>query len=336
MIKKKLSLINRLAMPLPELKAYYREKRKREFIENRPINRQIEFRKRMRPVFLSLLSVYLKIIGVKLTQMGESCATVDDTPCIYACTHNYRLDFEMCFIAIRKSCWLFMGDPNETYKNLDGFLLWLNGVILVDTDYREDCRIGKETAIRLLQQGGSLLIYPEGAWNLSENLPVQKMYEGTAEMALRTGAKIIPMAMEQYGKRYVVHTGKPIDPATYAGYKESLQNPSMKDGKHRLTCDLRDELASLRWEIWENEPVLQRDKLPEEASETFRRMIMEQSENGYTEEEIERTRFHDSNEEAYKEAESSFDRLIPRRENAFLLREANRRRLRLSRSRYLK
>ena len=181
MIKKKLSLINRLA---PELKAYYREKRKREFIENRPINRQIEFRKRMRPVFLSLLSVYLKIIGVKLTQMGESCATVDDTPCIYACTHNYRLDFEMCFIAIRKSCWLFMGDPNETYKNLDGFLLWLNGVILVDTDYREDCRIGKETAIRLLQQGGSLLIYPEGAWNLSENLPVQKMYEGTAEMAL--------------------------------------------------------------------------------------------------------------------------------------------------------
>jgi hypothetical protein len=63
---------------------------------------------------------------------------------------------------------------------------------------------------------------------------------------------------------------------------------------------------------------------------------MEQSENGYTEEEIERTRFHDSNEEAYKEAESSFDRLIPRRENAFLLREANRRRLRLSRSRYLK
>ena len=30
-----------------------------------------------------------------------------------------------------------MGDPNETYKNLDGFLLWLNGAILADTDYRE-------------------------------------------------------------------------------------------------------------------------------------------------------------------------------------------------------
>ena len=49
--------------------------------------------------------------------------------------------------------------------------------------------------------------------------------------------------------------------------KESLQNPSMKDGKHMLTCNLRDELASLRWELWENEPVLQRDKLPEISME---------------------------------------------------------------------
>ena len=46
---------------------------------------------------------------------------------------------------------------------------------------------------------------------------------------------------------------------------------------------------------------------------------------GYTEEEIERTRFHDSNEEAYKEAEGCLDRLIPKRENAFLLREAYKR-----------
>ena len=115
-------------MPLPELQSYYREQRKREFLENSPMSRQIDFRKRTRPLFLGLLSVYLKIIGVKLTQIGEPCA-VDDAPYIYACTHNYRLDFEVCFSTIRKSCWLFMGDPNETYKNLDGFLLWLNGAI---------------------------------------------------------------------------------------------------------------------------------------------------------------------------------------------------------------
>ena len=56
-------------------------------------------------------------------------------------------------------------------------------------------------------------------------------------------------------------------------------------------------------------------------------MIMEQSENGYTEEEIERTRFHDRNEEAHKEAEGCLDRLIPKRENAFLLQEAYKREL---------
>ena len=312
-------------MPLPELRAYYRGKRKCEFDENRPMGLQIKFRKRTRPLILGLLSFYFKFLNIEFVKMGEPCVE-DDGPYIYACTHNYRLDFEVCFMAIRKSCWLFMGDPNETYKNFDGFLLWLNGVILMDTDYREDCRIGKETAIRLLQQGGSLLIYPEGAWNLSENLPVQKLYEGTAEMALRTGAKIIPMAMEQYGKRYVINTGKSLDPKEYDGYLKPSKSTSLKEGKRNLTDDLRDALAALRWDIWEKEPVMQRKKLPEDSSERLHREIMEQSENGYTEEEIERTRFHDRDENAMKEAESCLDRLIPNSENAFLLREAYRRR----------
>lgn len=77
MKRKRLSLIRRLSMPLPELQSYYREQRKREFLENSPMSRQIDFRKRTRPLFLGLLSVYLKIIGVKLTQMGKPCA-VDD------------------------------------------------------------------------------------------------------------------------------------------------------------------------------------------------------------------------------------------------------------------
>lgn len=323
---KRLYLIRRFSMPLPELRAYFREKRKREFTENRPMGLQIQFRKLTRPLILGLLSVYFKVLNIIFVKIGEPCVE-DNEPYIYACTHNYRMDFEVCFMTIQKSCWLFMGDPNETYKNFDGFLLWLNGVILMDTDHREDCHIGKETAVRLLQQGGSLLIYPEGAWNLYENLPVQKLFEGTAEMALRTGAKIIPMAMEQYGKRYVVNTGKPMDPKEYCGYKESVQSFSLKEGKHDLTSDLRDALATLRWEIWDNEPAVERKNLPKDSSERLRRRIMEQSENGYTEEEIKRTRFHDTDEDAMKEAESCLDRLIPSKENAFLFREAYRRML---------
>lgn len=64
----------------------------------------------------------------------------------------------------------------------------------------------------------------------------------------------------------------------------------------------------------------------QDTSDRLHREIIEQSVNGYTEE-SERTRFHDRDEEAMKEAESCLDRLIPSSENAFLLREAYRRRL---------
>lgn len=311
-------------MPLPELRAYYREKRKREFAENRPMGSQIAFRKRIKPLLRGLLSANFKFLNIELVKLREPCVK-DDGPYIYACTHNYRLDIEVCLNAIRKSCWLFMGDPNDLYRNFDGFFLWLNGAIMVDTDFREDCRIGKETAIRLLRQGGSLLIYPEGAWNLSENLPVQKLYEGTAEMALRTGAKIIPMAVEQYGKKYVVNTGKLLDPKKYVSRRKLSESTLLKEGKRNLTADLRDALAALRWEIWEKKPVAQRKKLPEDASERLHREISAQYEYGYSDEVIERSRFHDRDEDAMKEAMKSLDRLIPSSENAFLLREAYRR-----------
>lgn len=44
------------------------------------------------------------------------------------------------------------------------------------------------------------MIFPEGAWNISENLLVMKLYTGAAEMAIRTGADIVPIAIEQFGK----------------------------------------------------------------------------------------------------------------------------------------
>lgn len=86
--------------------------------------------------------------------------------------------------------------------------MWLNGVLYLDTAYKEDRMIAKEMGIRLLNQGGSLGIFPEGAWNVTENEVVMKLYSGTAEMAIRTGADIVPIAIEQRGRTFCVNIGK--------------------------------------------------------------------------------------------------------------------------------
>lgn len=49
---------------------------------------------------------------------------------------------------------------------------------------------------------------PEGACNITPNLPVMKLYDGTASMALETGADIIPIRIEQYDNDFFVCIGE--------------------------------------------------------------------------------------------------------------------------------
>ncbi len=105
---------------------------------------------------------------------------------IYACTHIGGFDIETLFEAIEDPCYLFLADPREIYFNFDGFLLWLNGVICFESDNRTDRNIAKEKAIELLKSGGSLMIFPEGAWNIYESLPVMPLFWGTADIAIKS------------------------------------------------------------------------------------------------------------------------------------------------------
>lgn len=299
------NLFQRLTMPQKELEAYYRAARAEDFRQGRAI-RGLGWRRRCHTLILALLKCCCFFAGQKLDIIRD-CRKELDGPVIYACTHVGRYDIEMALQVIGRQCWFFMGDPGKVYKDLDGLVLWMNGTIFTDTAYKEDRHIGKETCVRLLEQGGSLLIYPEGAWNITENQVVQRLFTGTAEMAIRTGAKIVPIAIEQYGKQYYANVGEPIDP----------------EGEERqtLTDHLRDVLCTLKWEIWEQSAPVSRDSLPEDAAARYLDSIMCQTENGYTVEEIIRTRFHPK--EASPEEAFAFRRhLRPCRENAFLLRES--------------
>ena len=56
----------------------------------------------------------------------------------------------------------------------------------------------------------------------------------------------MPIAAEQYGKHFEISIGKNIDMNQYGGDANE---------KSRAISELRDTLATLKWEIWENHPV---------------------------------------------------------------------------------
>lgn len=134
-----------------------------------------------------------------------------------------------------------------------------------------------------------------------------------AEIAIRTKAEIVPVAIEQYGKNYVVNIGKNIDCFRYEIFQKQL-----------LTEQLRDAMCTLKWEIIEKYAVDKRSNIAQNYWDIFLSDIKSQMGDVYVLEDIEVTRYH-GKETSPHEAFAYLRKLIPRKENAFLFRERDKR-----------
>ena len=305
---KKKTIIEWLKASKKELEDYYRELRQFNYEHQIPI-KGIKIRKNIHQIPLSIIKLERILSKEKITILKDE-RTFTDKPKIYACTHIGGKDIERTFEAIKEHCYLFLGDPGVTYKTLTGLLLYLNGTINLETRDKIDRKIAKERAIELLKNGGNLLLYPEGAWNITENLPVMKLFTGIVEMAIESGAEIIPIAIEQEDKNFFISIGKNI----------SYNNCQLSQ-KKELTADLRDTLCTLVWEIWEQLEYLKRDELTPDFKEKYTKSIIDKCDLGYTEQDVLETRFKDKN---VVEPEDVYDfekKLVLSRNNAFLLKK---------------
>lgn len=300
----KKNTLQRLKMSIPELEIYYRQRREYCFKQGKKL-KNIRLREILYPLFAGFVALDRIFRKDSIEIIGRHKKYKEQV--IYACTHIGGDDCQRNFEAIGRGCWWFIGDPGYLYKDISGLLLYLNGCIMLDTGEKTDRRIAYQRAVELLQAGGSLMIYPEGARNGTENLPVMGLFQGTAKMALENGVKIVPVAIEQYGKRFVVNFGTEILPEGFTASEE-------------LTQTLRDILATLKWEIWEREDMVVRKSLPENYREIFIKEFEDRIFPYDTLESVERTRYH-SNVTSQKEAFAHLERLVPKKENAFLFNQ---------------
>lgn len=302
---KKKSIFKRLFMSLPELETYHAEWRKERFQQGVKL-KNIRFREKIYPVFILFLKLDRLFRKQTITVIGARKKYKEQV--IYACTHIGGNDLENVYEAIRRGCWWFVGDPCVLYKDISGLLLHLNGCIMLELTDRDDRRIANKRALEVLKGGGSLLIFPEGARNGTENLPVTGLFPGAARMAMETGVKIVPIGIEQYDNRYVINFGNLLLPENFENHAD-------------LTQSLRDELATLKFEIWQNEGLKSRSDLPNNYSEQFADEFEKRILPWDTRETVERSRFHSKEEQEQKEAFAHMDNLVPNSKNAFLFRK---------------
>lgn len=313
------SLFAQRKMALAELQQYYRDLRKYECEENLPV-KGIELRKKI----YFLVKFFLKID--KLLQNRTVNIIADkriknNKSKIYACTHIGRFDIESAIEAINESAWFIMGDPGETYRNLDGLILRMYGISWFDMgntpELRYDAHTVNERQIKILSSGGNEMCFPEAAWNIDPVLPVGEINPGIVKRAIKTGAEIIPIGIEQYRdgnkKNYYVNIGENID-LTGVNLSDSLN----------IAEDIRSIMASLKWDIWEQFGNQKQSEITDNWDveyEKFIDSIMCDSENGYTIEEIEKTKYHRPDYKPVEKEEQVFEILANvelNEKNAFL------------------
>lgn len=315
-----INIFRQLNMSTEEYAIYKRDMREYNFLKNIPL-KGITIRKAIYPIVAFFVKLFrwsnkhtLKIINDNRTKTNK--------PCILAVTHVGKFDLERVFEICNTSCWIFNSDPETVYRNFDGFSLNASGVVHIDTNSKSDRKIALETAIKLLNSGGNLMFYPEGIWNVEPSVPVLPLYKGIVEIAFRSNADIIPIALEQYENHFEVNIGRNIT-------IEDLHNISFSNNENIRTQEildyLRNVLATLKWEIFErhtesraniteNVEIIQQRRIKEKLCDW-----VDKSGNPYYNETILKERqFKPKGRVEYSDAFAHLDNITANRNTAFL------------------
>lgn len=229
-------------------------------------------------------------------------------PIIFAVSHIGKFDIEVVSEAIKSHYYLLSGDYEHLQGTVDSQFLSLNGVIYFNEKVKWDRQSVQQRMIDLLRQGGNLMYFPEGTWNLTPNLPMLPCYWGIVDIAKQGKAIIVPIACEQYGKFFKINIGKNFDMSEYG---------DKPIDKTTAIINLRDTLSTLKYEIWESNGIKKRKEI--EPNECQRYIDTRLKEWPYfTENYIDNMIFKPKGIIQSEEAFSHLGNITPNINNAFL------------------
>lgn len=162
-----------------------------------------------------------------------------DTPVIYVSNHRTNADPPLVCCAVPRRH-AFMA-KEELFKNkfFGGLITWL-GAFPVSRGKGDMGVI--DTAVERLDEGRSLLIFPEGT--RSKDGKVHKGHSGAALTAVRSGKPIVPVGIVfgeklKFRTKVTVKYGKPINPADYCEICDNPNTRQLVKLKNRYMADIK-------------------------------------------------------------------------------------------------
>lgn len=157
-------------------------------------------------------------------------------PLIFCGNHRTYLDPPL-MVATAKRDMKFLA-KEELYNNkFLAFLGWVFEAIPVKRDEKDVSAI--KTSLKFLKSGQCIALFPEGTRNGLEK--GEKVKDGVAFFAVRSGAKVVPCGIKggtKEHKKVTITYGKPLDYSEYKGTKD-------KEKLEEITEEIMDKIIEL-------------------------------------------------------------------------------------------
>lgn len=166
----------------------------------------------------------------------------DNSGIILACNHLHSFDPLIILSSVTKRPFCLLAKSELLEQNI-GILFNYIGSVFVDNTDEESRKNAKDMLIKILLHGGTIMKFPEGTRNRTDKFLLD-FYYGTVDIAQKTGAPIIPFAInDNYkfrSKTLMAKIGRPL----YIKPDDDLTKMNVK---------LRDTIATLLWDLMEEE-----------------------------------------------------------------------------------
>ncbi len=186
----------------------------------------------------------------------------NDGGVIFACNHSNSHDFYTIQEVFIHNVIVFAG--SEGLDLPSRILFKLVGTVLIDRSNKPSCAKGVEHLIKHLHAGKNIVIFPEATWNIHPSKLLLPMKLGVIKIAQRSERPIVPVIFDYVEclspcnnemdiiEKCVVRFGTPIFVGKTDNHIDKLD-------------ELREQLATIRWNIWESGGLFKREEIDVET-----------------------------------------------------------------------
>ena len=190
---------------------------------------------KIRKIFSPLLRmIYLTQTDYKLVR--EPSEKINNKGKIFIINHRQADDIVLGANAVNKHGYIVFGNEKLVLETSSGLGLWANGMIALKRDSAESRKSTYNKMKYVLENGGNIIIYSEGYWNLdddgitdgihasdahnSECWLIQDINIGAIRLAKETGCPVVPTILhyDEIGKKRcyskrgrIIYVGKDDD-----------------------------------------------------------------------------------------------------------------------------